>query len=56
MDGRVLTEAITPGFLTETPVTYIDTYDTGLELKEVESEEPVSEALMARLRDLGYVE
>ena len=56
MDGRVLTETIAPEFLEQRPLTYIDTYDTGLELSEVEDEEPVSEELMARLRDLGYIE
>jgi arylsulfatase A-like enzyme len=56
MDGRVLTEAIVPGFLEKRPLTYIDTYDTELELSKVEDDEPVSEEVMARLRDLGYVE
>jgi predicted AlkP superfamily phosphohydrolase/phosphomutase len=56
MDGRVLIEAILPEFLKKTPITYIDTYDTGLELSEVEDDEPISEELMTRLRDLGYIE
>ncbi|MDY6876434.1 MAG: alkaline phosphatase family protein [Chloroflexota bacterium] len=56
MDGRVLTEAVAPEFLEQRPPTYIDTYDTGLELNEIEDEEPVSEELIARLRDLGYIE
>jgi predicted AlkP superfamily phosphohydrolase/phosphomutase len=56
MDGRVLTEALRPEFLAKTPLKYIDTHDTDLELHEIEDDEPVSEALMARLRDLGYVE
>jgi len=56
MDGRVLTEAIAPEFLEKTPLVYIDTYDTKLELSKVEDDEPVSEEVMARLRDLGYVE
>ena len=56
MDGRVLTEAITPEFLKENPITYIDTYDTGLELGEVDAGEPLSEELVTRLRDLGYIE
>jgi predicted AlkP superfamily phosphohydrolase/phosphomutase len=55
MDGRVLTEAIAPGFLEKTPIKYIDTYDADLEWSEVE-DEPVSEELLTRLRDLGYVE
>jgi predicted AlkP superfamily phosphohydrolase/phosphomutase len=56
MDGRVLTEAIAPEFLEKTPLRYIDTYDTDLALGEVEDEEPVSEELLTRLRDLGYIE
>jgi predicted AlkP superfamily phosphohydrolase/phosphomutase len=55
MDGRVLTGVIAPGFLEQRPLTYVDTYDTDLELNEVE-DEPVSEELMARLRALGYIE
>ena len=47
---------ILPEFLAENPVTYVDTYDTGLELKEVEEDEDVPEELMSRLRALGYVE
>jgi hypothetical protein len=56
MDGSVLTEAIAPEFLEKMPLRYIDTYDTDLALGEVEDEEPVSEELMTRLRDLGYIE
>ena len=56
MDGRVLTEVIAPSFLTETPMRTIDTYDAGLELEEVEEDDAVSEELLARLRDLGYID
>jgi predicted AlkP superfamily phosphohydrolase/phosphomutase len=56
MDGRVLTEVITPEFLAGTPIHAIDTYDAGLELEEVEEDEAVTEELLARLRDLGYVD
>lgn len=56
MDGRVLTEAIVPEFLAETPLTHVDTYDTGLGFSEVEEDEPVPEELMSRLRALGYVD
>lgn len=35
-----LTEAIAPEFLKKTPITYIDTYDIGLELSEVEDADP----------------
>lgn len=57
MDGQPLTQAMTPQFLQEMPLTYIDTYDADFEFQESgEDDEPVSEELMARLRDLGYVE
>ncbi len=56
MDGRVLTEVMTSQFLEGTPPMYIDTYDTDFEFEEGEDDEAVSEELMARLRDLGYVE
>jgi arylsulfatase A-like enzyme len=57
MDGRVLTEAITPEFLAATPLTYTDTYDTDLEFDdEFEDDERVPEELMSRLRALGYIE
>jgi arylsulfatase A-like enzyme len=56
MDGRVLRNAITTEFLKENPITYIDTYDTGLELEETTDEEPVSKELLSRLRALGYIE
>ena len=56
MDGQVLTEAISPDFLKQTPLTHIDTYDDDFELTKVEEDEPAPEELMARLRDLGYVE
>jgi predicted AlkP superfamily pyrophosphatase or phosphodiesterase len=56
MDGRVLTDAVTTEFLKENPITYIDTYDAGLELEEIADEEPVSEELLTRLRALGYIE
>lgn len=55
MDGRVLTEAIAPEFLKKTPITYVDTYDTDLVWNEIE-DETVSEELMTRLRDLGYID
>jgi len=55
MDGRPLTEMIQPGFLAANPLTYVDTYDTGLEVQEPQSEEPAPEELMSRLRALGYV-
>jgi predicted AlkP superfamily phosphohydrolase/phosphomutase len=56
MDGRVLTEAIDPTHLQETPLNYVDTYDTGLELGKAEEDEPMSEEVLKRLRDLGYID
>jgi hypothetical protein len=56
MDGKVIESAISPGFLEETPTTYIDTYDTDFELDETEEDLSVSPELLARLRALGYVE
>jgi arylsulfatase A-like enzyme len=56
MDGRVLTEAIVSEFLEQNPLAYIDTYDTGMELTGAQDEEPVSEELITRLRDLGYID
>ena len=56
MDGRVLTEAIDPAYLQETPLTYVDTYDAGLEFSETEEDEPMSEEVLKRLRDLGYID
>jgi predicted AlkP superfamily phosphohydrolase/phosphomutase len=55
MDGKPLTQIIQPEFLAQNPLTYIDTYDTGLELKTTQTDEPASEELMSRLRALGYV-
>jgi predicted AlkP superfamily pyrophosphatase or phosphodiesterase len=60
MDGRPLTEAIAAEFLNRTPLTYIDSYDgdadaSSPEGTQVEEDEPISEEVMARLRELGYV-
>jgi hypothetical protein len=55
MDGKVMTGAIAPEFLEESPITYIDTYDSDLVWNEVEDEEPMPVELMARLRGLGYM-
>ena len=56
MDGKVVEAAISPRFLEETPITYIDTYDTDFELDETEEDLSVSPELLARLRALGYVD
>jgi predicted AlkP superfamily phosphohydrolase/phosphomutase len=56
MDGRALTELLAPEFLSEQPLTYIDSYDVGLESVETEQDDAVSEELLSRLRALGYVD
>jgi hypothetical protein len=56
MDGQPLTEMIEPASLAASPLSYIDTYDTGMEVQQSQSEEPASEELMSRLRALGYVD
>jgi predicted AlkP superfamily phosphohydrolase/phosphomutase len=56
MDGQPITQLIQPEFLAKNPLTYVDTYDTGLEVQDVQAEEPASEELMSRLRALGYVD
>ena len=55
-DPPMTRNAITTEFLKENPITYIDTFDTGLELEETTDEEPVSKELLSRLRALGYIE
>lgn len=56
MDGQVLTDAISPDLLEENPIEYADAQDDGIRVEEDIEDEPVSEELMTRLRDLGYVE
>lgn len=61
MDGRVLLEAIEPGFLSGHPVASIGTYetegptDTG-EGEDEPVESPVDEKIKEQLRSLGYIE
>ncbi|MBN1179503.1 MAG: alkaline phosphatase family protein [Anaerolineae bacterium] len=56
MDGRVLSEALSPAFLRDYPVQYVDTHETR-ERGNVQSvESSVDDVVMQRLRDLGYVE
>jgi predicted AlkP superfamily phosphohydrolase/phosphomutase len=60
MDGKVIEEAIDPGFLTEHPVTTIPTYereapDAGRGAQEpVES--PLDDEIREELRSLGYID
>jgi tetratricopeptide (TPR) repeat protein len=56
MDGRVLEEALAPGFLSEHPVERIETWEreeTGGEEVAPSAQDP---ELMAKLRALGYLE
>lgn len=57
MDGRVLTEAFTEEFLSEHPVTMIDSYETG-ERSDGEQpiESPVDDEIKEMLRSLGYID
>lgn len=54
MDGRVLIELFTEQFLARHPVQFIDTYETG-ERGGAPIESPYDEAMLDRLRSLGYV-
>lgn len=60
MDGRVLVEALDEHFLEVSPITFIDSYETGpgdngsVESTELSAEE--REFLEERLRSLGYME
>ena len=57
MDGRPLSEVMTPEFLERHPVTYIDTYDVGTGKAEGEEpvESPVDDEIKEMLRSLGYI-
>jgi hypothetical protein len=55
MDGKVMSGVIAPEFSRESPISYIDTYESGSVWQEVEEDEPLPEELMARLRGLGYL-
>jgi len=60
MDGKVLTEAMTPGFLEAHPIRQIDTYEDPGADDRAESREPIEspmdDAVKDRLRSLGYIE
>jgi arylsulfatase A-like enzyme len=56
MDGQALTEVMLADHLAETPLHYIDSYDTDLEFQETDQDEAVPEELLSRLRALGYVD
>ena len=55
MDGRVLTELITPEFLSAHPLHTIETYETGDRSEPQAIESPYDEEVLERLRSLGYI-
>lgn len=61
MDGRVIEEAIDPGFLERHPVTSVATYEressgaAGAESEEPK-ESPLDEEILEELRSLGYID
>lgn len=54
MDGKVLTGLLTSRFLEAHPVTTVETYETG-ERRTSATESPFDEAMLDRLRELGYL-
>ena len=57
MDGRVLTEAMTPGFLAGHPITTVDSYETEVRYpRRSDGVESMSEDTKERLRSLGYMQ
>jgi predicted AlkP superfamily phosphohydrolase/phosphomutase len=60
MDGRVLTEALDPGFLAAHPVTTIDTYEPENGTRGADGaepiESPIDDEVREQLRALGYIE
>ena len=55
MDGRVLTEAISPGFIEKHQVKYIDTYEMN-SIKTATDEGSKIEIIKERLHSLGYAQ
>ena len=57
MDGRPLTEAMTPEFLAAHPVTTVETYETEVRVRHrSDGVESMSEETKERLRSLGYMQ
>jgi predicted AlkP superfamily phosphohydrolase/phosphomutase len=57
MDGRPLTECFEESFLSEHPIVWIPTYETGEALgSEFPIESPIDEGIREKLRSLGYIE
>ncbi|KAB2940746.1 MAG: alkaline phosphatase family protein [Phycisphaerae bacterium] len=55
MDGRVLTELLTPEFLAQHPVRFVDTYDPAPRVS-APVESAYDEGMKNRLKALGYIE
>lgn len=57
MDGSPMTDVLEPSHLTEHPIEYIDTYETGERRgDEGPLESPMDEGIKEKLRALGYIE
>ena len=57
MDGRVLTDAMDPSFLSRYPVTTVATYETEVRIqKRSDGVDSMSEETKDRLRSLGYMQ
>lgn len=56
LDGRTLLEVFTPKFLNQHPIRYIETYETEERAEQVAMESEVDDAVLERLKALGYIE
>jgi predicted AlkP superfamily phosphohydrolase/phosphomutase len=56
MDGRVLSDALTPEFLAQHPIQYVETHETQERGEKVAVESEVDDTVIQRLKDLGYIE
>lgn len=56
MEGKVLSDALAPEFLTQHPIQYIKTHETQERGDRVAVESEVDSAVIQRLKDLGYIE
>jgi hypothetical protein len=54
MDGKVIEEAISPDYLKDHPIKYIDTYEDGRKEEERFEDSELSEEVKERLKALGY--
>ncbi|MGQ9626033.1 MAG: alkaline phosphatase family protein [Anaerolineae bacterium] len=56
LDGRVVSEVISPQFLNQHPIKTIETYETEGIGEQIAIESDFDEEVIDRLRDLGYIE